>query len=311
MAHPDVIEAAVIAKPDERWAERPLCCVVLREGSDAGRRRAARAPARARREMVAARRVRVHRGDSQDERRQVRQEGAARAARRRELQRRVTVLTPHAREPTARGLIDASTVATAARTHCLAPAALAALALPGCWLQCAAAPSSAPTKAQYVAKVDAICKASRVLKTAPLVKQLERCRDQHSLAGNEARAREASSGGRTSCTNTASPSLAQVRALAQPHGETAAIERFLSPLSERSQRGRPGRIFVALRPDRRGARAAGAGAGRRQQAEVAANAYGVRRAAPRSSCGRRAPAARAGPLGGAGGLATGLAARCR
>jgi len=33
MAHPDVIEAAVIAKPDERWAERPLCCVVLREDS--------------------------------------------------------------------------------------------------------------------------------------------------------------------------------------------------------------------------------------------------------------------------------------
>jgi fatty-acyl-CoA synthase len=30
MSHPDVIEAAVIAKPDERWAERPLCCVVLR-----------------------------------------------------------------------------------------------------------------------------------------------------------------------------------------------------------------------------------------------------------------------------------------
>ncbi|HTQ67559.1 MAG TPA: long-chain fatty acid--CoA ligase [Solirubrobacteraceae bacterium] len=36
MAHPDVIEAAVIAKPDERWAERPLCCVVLREGSEVG-----------------------------------------------------------------------------------------------------------------------------------------------------------------------------------------------------------------------------------------------------------------------------------
>jgi len=33
MSHPDVIEAAVIAKPDERWAERPLCCVVLREGA--------------------------------------------------------------------------------------------------------------------------------------------------------------------------------------------------------------------------------------------------------------------------------------
>jgi len=31
MAHPGVVEAAVIAKPDARWAERPLCCVVLRE----------------------------------------------------------------------------------------------------------------------------------------------------------------------------------------------------------------------------------------------------------------------------------------
>jgi fatty-acyl-CoA synthase len=33
MAHPDVIEAAVIAKPDERWTERPLACIVLREGA--------------------------------------------------------------------------------------------------------------------------------------------------------------------------------------------------------------------------------------------------------------------------------------
>jgi len=36
MAHPDVVEAAVIAKPDERWSERPLCCVVLREGCQTG-----------------------------------------------------------------------------------------------------------------------------------------------------------------------------------------------------------------------------------------------------------------------------------
>jgi fatty-acyl-CoA synthase len=35
MAHPDVVEAAVIAKPDPRWQERPLCCVVVREGSTA------------------------------------------------------------------------------------------------------------------------------------------------------------------------------------------------------------------------------------------------------------------------------------
>ncbi|HEY4427620.1 MAG TPA: long-chain fatty acid--CoA ligase [Solirubrobacteraceae bacterium] len=33
MSHPDVVEAAVIAKPDERWAERPLCCVVLANGA--------------------------------------------------------------------------------------------------------------------------------------------------------------------------------------------------------------------------------------------------------------------------------------
>jgi fatty-acyl-CoA synthase len=33
MAHPDVVEAAVIAKPDDRWQERPLACVVRCEGS--------------------------------------------------------------------------------------------------------------------------------------------------------------------------------------------------------------------------------------------------------------------------------------
>ena len=33
MSHPDVMEAAVIAKPDERWTERPLACVVCQEGA--------------------------------------------------------------------------------------------------------------------------------------------------------------------------------------------------------------------------------------------------------------------------------------
>jgi acyl-CoA synthetase (AMP-forming)/AMP-acid ligase II len=32
MAHPGVREAAVIARPDERWGERPLACVVLEDG---------------------------------------------------------------------------------------------------------------------------------------------------------------------------------------------------------------------------------------------------------------------------------------
>jgi fatty-acyl-CoA synthase len=35
MAHPAVAEAAVIAIPDERWAERPLGCVVLKPGATA------------------------------------------------------------------------------------------------------------------------------------------------------------------------------------------------------------------------------------------------------------------------------------
>src|SRR5262245_21922564 len=35
MAHPDVVEAAVVGVPDERWQERPLACVVLRPGATA------------------------------------------------------------------------------------------------------------------------------------------------------------------------------------------------------------------------------------------------------------------------------------
>ncbi len=35
MSHPGVAEAAVIARPDERWSERPLACVVFEEGESA------------------------------------------------------------------------------------------------------------------------------------------------------------------------------------------------------------------------------------------------------------------------------------
>jgi fatty-acyl-CoA synthase len=36
MAHPDVVEAAVIGVPDEQWQERPLACVVARPGAGVG-----------------------------------------------------------------------------------------------------------------------------------------------------------------------------------------------------------------------------------------------------------------------------------
>jgi fatty-acyl-CoA synthase len=36
LAHPDVVEAAVVGIRDDKWGERPLAAVVAREGASAG-----------------------------------------------------------------------------------------------------------------------------------------------------------------------------------------------------------------------------------------------------------------------------------
>ena len=54
MAHPAVLEAAVVAVPDERWQERPLAAVVIKEDASATATGATKLPVRQGRPVLAA-----------------------------------------------------------------------------------------------------------------------------------------------------------------------------------------------------------------------------------------------------------------
>lgn len=93
---------------------------------------------------------------------------------------------------------------------------------------CGSSSNSGPTKAQYVAKVDAICK-SAGSKTAPLVSKV--VAGGASLASGSARAAHELAPVLQQLHATGAASIAQLRALKQPIGESSKIEGFLSPLT--------------------------------------------------------------------------------
>jgi len=87
--------------------------------------------------------------------------------------------------------------------------------------------SSGPTKAQYVGRADAICAAAKAQTTSE-IKQI--AASAASLAsGSQASAQKLATLLQQLHTATAAD-LARLRALAQPSGDHAAIERFLKPL---------------------------------------------------------------------------------
>jgi hypothetical protein len=87
----------------------------------------------------------------------------------------------------------------------------------------------APTKAQYVRQVDAICRTVET-QTAPLVKQVVPLAEALVIGGTPNAATKLASLVSTLHTDAAAD-LAHLRALTEPSGAHAAVERFLSPLS--------------------------------------------------------------------------------
>lgn len=89
--------------------------------------------------------------------------------------------------------------------------------------------SSTPTRSQYTASANAICRSASV-RTVPLVKQLATAAAALSSSASQTGAREFA-GALQELHATAAASLTKLRALKQPPADHAAIERLLTPFT--------------------------------------------------------------------------------
>ena len=129
----------------------------------------------------------------------------------------------------AAGVIHLGPVVNRSRQHpALALALVGAIALAGCGGSSHSSTSSAPTKAQYLQQIDAICSAVAA-KTEPLVHQLTAAAP--SLASGSPQAARQVAPLVEKLHQYGATSLAQLRALKAPAGEQKAVEAFLSPLT--------------------------------------------------------------------------------
>jgi hypothetical protein len=89
--------------------------------------------------------------------------------------------------------------------------------------------ASGPTKAQFIAQADAICKTTEA-KLAPLIKELA-AGAANLLAGSSSSTGQLATP-LTKAHTVAAAGLTELEALAQPAGDHKQIEKFLSPLGQ-------------------------------------------------------------------------------
>ncbi len=105
---------------------------------------------------------------------------------------------------------------------------IAATALSSVLALAACGGSSGPSKSQFVAKSDAICKATQA-QTTPLIHQIT-AGGAALITGGASAARQIAPTVQRLHTVAAS-GLTKLKALAQPSGDHAAIQKFLTPLA--------------------------------------------------------------------------------